>query len=172
MTDVGTLSGSGPGFARVLEAIPGLEERKGMRRLKRCVAVVVGIAGAAIVLGCGSKQPTPPLGLNEVQLTGWQAYIDLNCGGCHGENREGQRSGPALAGLAQHWSAEQLVSYLTDPNAMVKASPRLRRISEGYAIGMPAASAKAPGYATKARSEKLSALAEYLLVDMPQTAHE
>lgn len=172
MTDIGTLSGIGPGFARVFGAIPGLEERKGMRRLKRCVAVVVGVAGAAIVLGCGNQQPTPPPGLNEVQLTGWQAYFDLNCGGCHGDNREGQRSGPALAGLAQHWSGDQLVSYFTDPNAVLKTSPRLRRMTERYVVGMPSVSAKAPGYAAKARADKLRALAEYLLVDIPQTAHE
>lgn len=98
-------------------------------------------------------------------MAGWQAYIDLNCAGCHGDAREGRRSGPPLIGLSEHWSADQLVSYLTDPDAMVKANPRLAYKAERFAIGMPSASGKSPGYGGKARTEKLRALAEYILVD-------
>jgi len=76
-------------------------------------------------LGCGARKPTPPPGLNEVQLAGWQAYFDLNCASCHGDAREGLRSGPALIGLSKHWPADQFVYYLTDPDAVVKANPRL-----------------------------------------------
>jgi hypothetical protein len=126
----------------------------------------VAIVSGAVVSGCGRGQPTPPPGLNEVQLAGWQTYIDLNCGSCHGDHREGQRSGPALTGLAEHWSTDQLVGYLTDPDAVVRAVPRLRHKAEQYAIGMPAASGKSPGYADKARAERLRTLAEYLLVDI------
>jgi mono/diheme cytochrome c family protein len=122
----------------------------------------------AVVAGCGSPPPTPPPGLDEVQLAGWQAYIDLNCAACHGENREGQRSGPKLLGLDRHWDADKLVSYLTDPDAMVTTDKRLAYKAEQYAIGMPAASGKSPGYAAEAREEKLQALAEYLMVDVRQ----
>lgn len=118
--------------------------------------------------GCGAPQPTPPPGLDAVQLAGWQAYIDLNCASCHGDDREGQRSGPALIGLAKHWSVDGLVDYLTDPDAVVKANPRLSYKAEKYAIGMPSASAKSPGYGGKARDEKLRALAEYMLVDIKE----
>lgn len=99
-------------------------------------------------------------------MAGWQAYIDLNCGSCHGDAREGRRSGPPLIGLSEHWSADQIVSYLTDPDAVVKANPRLAYKAEKYAIGMPSASGKSPGYGGKARAEKLRALAEYILVDI------
>lgn len=122
----------------------------------------------AFALGCGAVQPTPPPGLDEVQLAGWQAYIDLNCASCHGDNREGQRSGPPLVGLSKHWTVDSLVDYLTDPDAVVKANPRLAYKAEKYAIGMPSASGKSPGYGGKARAEKLRALAEYMLVDLKE----
>lgn len=127
-----------------------------------CASVVGTVAFAA---GCGGRQPAPPAGLDEVQTAGWQAYVDLNCASCHGQAREGQRSGPALTDLTKNWTAEQLVAYLTDPDAVVEATPRLAYKAERYSIGMPSASAKSPGYAAKARAEKLEALAEYLLID-------
>lgn len=137
-----------------------------MKDPRRSSAFIMGFVGIALALGCGAPEPTPPAGLNEEQIAGWAAYMDLNCASCHGDAREGQRSGPALTGLGRHWTADQLVSYLTDPDAMVKANPRLAYKAEKYAIGMPAASAKSPGYGDKARAEKLRVLAEYLLVDI------
>jgi len=144
---------------------------RGWRRevvpLVRTLAVIVGVAGALTFgLGCGAQQPSPPPGLNEEQLAGWQVYVDLNCATCHGENREGKRSGPALTGLAAHWNAEQLTRYLLDPDAMIRANPRLAYKAEKYAIGMPKVSGKSPGYADKAQTEHLGVLAEYLLVDI------
>jgi hypothetical protein len=131
----------------------------------------IGLFGAASLLlvlaasGCGSGDPTPPPGLGESQLAGWQAYIDLNCGSCHGDQRQGQRSGPALLGLDRYWTNETLVEYLSDPDAVVSADPRLKYKAEKFSIGMPAASAKSPGYAAAARAEKLDRLADYLLID-------
>ena len=131
----------------------------------RAVLCAVVVGSVALTVGCSGRRPAPPAGLNEVQTAGWQAYVDLNCASCHGENRKGQRSGPELTGLAEHWTADRLVAYLTDPDAVVKATPRLAYKAERYSIGMPSASAKSPGYAAKARAEKLEALAEYLLID-------
>ena len=101
-----------------------------------------------------------------MQLAGWRAYVDLNCGSCHGENREGKRSGPALNGLAEIWTVEKIVSYLEDPDAMIKADPRLAYRAEKYAIGMPRVSGKTPGYGDKASEERLRALAAYLLIEL------
>jgi mono/diheme cytochrome c family protein len=138
-----------------------------MKRSVRIMPAVVGMcAHVALSLGCGARPPTPPPGLDEVQLAGWQAYVDLNCASCHGESREGKRSGPPLTGLAEHWSAEQLVRYLSDPDAVVKANPRLAYKAEQYAIAMPAVSGKSPGYAGKVNEATLASLAEYVLVDV------
>jgi mono/diheme cytochrome c family protein len=132
------------------------------------VSAIAGLCGLVVVVSsCGGRRPTPPPGLTEVQLAGWQAYIDLNCASCHGVDREGKRSGPALTGLGRYWTADKLVSYLTDPDAMVKADTRLAYKAEKFAIGMPGHSGKSPGYENKARAEKLRALAEYLLIDPP-----
>ena len=129
--------------------------------------VIVGMCAlVAFALACGPRQPTPPPGLNEGQLAGWRAYLDLNCASCHGESREGKRSGPPLTGLAEHWSAEQLARYLADPDAVVRATPRLAHKAEQYAIAMPAVSGKSPGYAGKVNEATLVSLAEYVLVDV------
>jgi hypothetical protein len=58
------------------------------------------------------------------------------------------------------------LSYFTDPNAMVRANPRLASKAEQYAIGMPKVSGKSPGYAGKADEVTLGALADYVLVDI------
>ena len=137
-----------------------------MRRSARAVVVALALGCVAIAAGCGGQGPQPPPGLDEAQLAGWRAYVDLNCGSCHGEAREGKRSGPPLRDLAEHWTAEQLVSYLVDPDAMVRANPRLAYKAEQYALGMPSVSGKTPGYAERAREETLRALAGYLLVDI------
>jgi len=142
-----------------------------MKRGNRSYGIVVGIAGVlSLALGCGDRAPTPPPGLNEAQLAGWQAYVDLNCANCHGESRKGKRSGPPLTGLAERWTADELVRYLSDPEAVVKANPLLAYKAERYAISMPAISGKAPGYADKATPETLAALAEYVLVDVSTSA--
>lgn len=138
-----------------------------MKRSVHIMPAVVGMCAlVAFALGCGARQPTPPPGLDEAQLAGWQAYLDLNCASCHGASREGKRSGPPLRGLAEHWSAEQLAGYLADPDAVVKANPRLAYKAEQYAIAMPAVSGKSPGYAGKVNEATLASLAEYMLVDV------
>ena len=119
-----------------------------------------------MVVGCAERQPEPPPGLNDAQLAGWQVYVDLDCATCHGQEREGKRSRPALTGLARNWSAEQLVSYFIDPDAMIASDKRLAYRAEKYAIGMPKVSGKTPGYSDKAAPEMLESLAEYLLVDL------
>jgi mono/diheme cytochrome c family protein len=137
-----------------------------MSRLARSLAMIVGIGCAVIAEGCGASRPTPPPGLNEVQLAGWRVYVDLDCAACHGESREGKRTAPPITDISENWTADQLVSYLTDPNAMVRSNPRLAYKAEKYAIGMPKVSGKAPGYAGKVSEDKLRELAEYLLVDI------
>ncbi|MEJ2483666.1 MAG: hypothetical protein P8049_11290, partial [Gemmatimonadota bacterium] len=73
---------------------------------------------------------------------------------------------PPLADLADHWDADKLVSYLTDPNAMLGKDPHLLRLAEKYSLRMPPVSAKAPGYSDTAREEQLDNLAQYLLVNI------
>jgi len=130
-----------------------------MRILLRCL-VVVGIGTVVLTTGgCGEAKPTPPPGLPDAYMAGWQVYADLNCASCHGDLREGKRSGPVLTGLETHWTRDQLVEYVKNPDAMIKSNPRLAYKAEKYPIAMP-------GYADKADEANLGALAGYLLYDL------
>jgi len=90
------------------------------------VAAVVGISLAA----CGASGPAP--GTPEA------LYVDLGCAKCHGVNREGQRSGPPLIALADHWQEQSLLEYMADPKAYMETNPRLKYMAENYPIMMPA----------------------------------
>ena len=121
--------------------------------------VVVGcIAALAALAGCGAGGEGPDSGLSAEARLGRQAYQALGCGSCHGDHREGKRSGPVLAGLAEHWTPESLATYLKDPPAMIKTTPRLAYKAEQYPIAMPS-------FGDKADEATLSALAAYLLID-------
>lgn len=107
------------------------------------VAAVVGVTLAA----CGASGPAP--GTPEA------LYADLGCAKCHGENREGQRSGPALKALADRWTEEGLLEYLNDPKAVMEHKPRLKYMAENYPIIMPAYS--------HTSEEDLRKLAQFIL---------
>ena len=92
----------------------------------------VFVVGALVCLGltaCGATGP--PEGSAEA------LYVDLGCAKCHGENREGQKSGPALIALADHWQEESLLEYMADPKAYTEKNPRLKYLAESYPIMMP-----------------------------------
>jgi cytochrome c553 len=128
----------------------------------RCAGPLVVVAGciaaAAMLVGCGAGEERPDPGLSAQAQRGWQAYQTLGCGSCHGDHREGKRSGPVLAGLADHWTQASLMTYLRDPPAMIKTTPRLAYKAEQYPIAMPT-------YGDKADEATLAALAAYLLTD-------
>jgi cytochrome c553 len=89
------------------------------------VATVVGITLAA----CGASGPAPG--------TPQALYVDLGCAKCHGDNREGQRSGPPLNTLAERWTEDSLLEYFADPKAVMETNPRLKYMAEDYPIVMP-----------------------------------
>jgi cytochrome c2 len=123
------------------------------------VAAVVGcLATFAVLAGCGAGEERLGPGMSAEAQRGRQAYQALGCGSCHGDRREGKRSGPVLAGLGDHWTPESLATYLKDPDAMVKTTPRLAYKAEQYPIAMPS-------FGDKADDATLAALAAYLLID-------
>ena len=65
-------------------------------------------------------------------------YVDLGCAKCHGEDRQGKKSGPPLIALADHWREESLLEYMADPKAYMESNPRLKYMAEGFPIMMPA----------------------------------
>ena len=95
--------------------------------MKHAIVVVACLAVAA-AFGCSRGEDHYIQG--QVDLTGappQEAYVGLNCASCHGAELEGQRTAPALKGLAER-----------DPQAVQAANPRLAYMAERYPIVMPA----------------------------------
>ena len=102
---------------------------------------VIVVACLAVVFAVGCKRGEDRYIQHQVDLTGvppQEAYVALKCASCHGAEREGQRTAPALTGLGERWSEDQLIAYLRDPAAVQAATPRLAYMAEQYAIDMPA----------------------------------
>jgi mono/diheme cytochrome c family protein len=94
---------------------------------------------------------------DEVRRAGAGLFATESCGACHGAERQGSATGPALTGLKRHWTEDTLVAFLHNPAAAVAADRRLEKLARRY----PAQMAGLPG----ASDEKLRALARYLLLD-------
>jgi cytochrome c553 len=90
---------------------------------------LVMAATLLVVAACGA--PAPKTGSPEA------LYISLGCAKCHGDNREGQRSGPPLDALEDRWQEESLLEYFSDPKAVMEGNPRLKYMAESFPIVMP-----------------------------------
>ena len=114
-------------------------------------------AGSVIViactLACGRSVVVDPA----TREAGAKVYRSESCAGCHGEERGGGRLAPPLRGLAGHWDAEELVSFLRDPTAFAADDGRIREMAARFPSKMPPAGTSDP--------EKLRALALFLLAD-------
>jgi len=97
---------------------------------RRAYGLVLSGALAVFALAaCGAPAPEP--GSPEA------LYVNLGCAKCHGDNKEGLRSGPPLDTLQDRWQEESLVEYFKDPKAVMEATPRLKYMAESYPIVMP-----------------------------------
>lgn len=54
------------------------------------------------------------------------------CHTCHGRAGEGTSLGPTLSDLSRHWTREDLVTYLADPEAFVARDARLKTLAGRY----------------------------------------
>ena len=117
----------------------------------RIVYVSFAVAAPAILLlaACGAPGPEP--GTPEA------FYVDLGCAKCHGDEREGLRSGPPLDNLQDRWREDSLVEYFRDPKAVTAATPRLKYMAENYPIVMPSF--------PNTSEDDLQALARYVLAE-------
>lgn len=98
----------------------------------RIVYASCAIAGTAVLILAACSGPGPEPGSPEA------LYLNLGCAKCHGEHRQGQRSGPPLDALEDRWQEESLLEYLNDPKAVMEDNPRLKYLAESYPIVMPA----------------------------------
>ncbi len=90
----------------------------------------LGAVTILVLAACGESGPPP--GTPEA------LYLDLGCAKCHGADRQGQKSGPPLIAIGDHWQEENLLEYLADPKGVMEKNPRLKYMAENYPIMMPA----------------------------------
>jgi mono/diheme cytochrome c family protein len=81
----------------------------------------------AMVLGACSLRTPPPPG-----ATGDLIYELQNCANCHAADGAGTSRGPALVGLAEHWTAERLAAFLEEPAVFLERDARLRALEEAH----------------------------------------
>jgi cytochrome c553 len=55
----------------------------------------------------------------------------LGCRNCHGQDLQGTRMAPSLAGLKQYWSKDQLTNYLRNPSSY-RDSERFKEYEQQY----------------------------------------
>lgn len=118
-------------------------------KMTRCVYASIAAGALALLTFAACGASGPPAGSPEA------LYIDLGCAKCHGDDRQGQRSGPALVKIADHWNESELLEYLKNPKSFVEANPRLSYLDEQYPIAMPAYAAT--------NEEDLKKLADFIL---------
>jgi cytochrome c2 len=104
--------------------------------------LVLGTAAVLAALACG-RSGVPP-GEAERVRRGREVYSFEGCTSCHGRERQGTRSAPALAALRRHWSADELTRYLRHPGAYPK-DRRMQRIAERFPAEMAGLPATDPG---------------------------
>ncbi|HPS77498.1 MAG TPA: c-type cytochrome [Thermoanaerobaculaceae bacterium] len=122
------------------------------RAILACLPVVACLA----LVACGLSEEEQGR-QDEVRREGVQLFAAESCGACHGAERQGSATGPALSGLGRHWTEDTLVAFLRAPATAVVSDSRLEKLARRY----PAQMAGLPG----ASEEKLRALARYLLLD-------
>lgn len=90
----------------------------------RLIGLVVLSLTALVATACGPSDPET-------------LYVDLGCPRCHGFQLEGNRYGPALKGLGEHWlSAQTMAVYLRDPEAIAGNDARLTAQDSEYELKM------------------------------------
>ena len=100
--------------------------------ITRSVYAVFAVGAVAVLTLAACGASGPKAGTPEA------LYDDLGCAKSHGDNREGQRSGPPLIKIIDHWDEASLLEYLKSPKTFVESNPRLSYLDEQYPIAMPA----------------------------------
>jgi hypothetical protein len=93
-------------------------------------------AAMALGLGCArapeSSSPSPAVLARATAL-----YDEWQCSTCHGADRRGTDSAPAIDVLGRHWNVDTLARYIRDPEPYRTADARLGEIAARYPMVMP-----------------------------------
>lgn len=100
-----------------------------MKHLSLLASVLLGLA--ALLAGACSG------GGDSQAKDGPTLFSRNGCVACHGHKLQGSSMAPALAGLAEHWTVEDMVAYLADPKGYAAQDPRLSEQGKSYRTVMP-----------------------------------
>jgi mono/diheme cytochrome c family protein len=116
--------------------------------MQRVVFSALTLAGVIVALSCssGSDESQAPATL----------FAAKGCAGCHGADRQGTATAPALENLQRHWDEASLAAYLRDPKAVRAKVPRLQYQNGEYPAEMPA---------IKGSDDEIAQLAKELLAE-------
>ena len=104
--------------------------------------MTLGSALVVLLVACG--RGGAPAGEAEGARRGREIYAFEGCGSCHGQQQQGTKNAPPLAGLRKHWTADELARYLRQPGSYPKDG-RLRRVAERFPAEMAGLPAAEPG---------------------------
>ena len=99
--------------------------------------------------GCGGKKQ------DANSSPGRVVFESQNCILCHGSDGTGKEGGPDLRAADRHFSKDQLITYLRDPEAYAKNDARLSHDRFDYPMMMPSFD--------QLNRKQLSDLADYVL---------
>lgn len=102
-----------------------------------------------------SMNTVPQSNMSSENISGKDLVARIGCYNCHGNDLAGTVKGPSLAGVNQHWSRDQLINYLRNPNSFMN-SERFQNYKEKYP------NVVMPSY-TNIDVKDLGKIAEYLL---------
>ena len=104
------------------------------RSIPRLLGASVALLGLTALLlpACGGPPPKDPS-----QMTGAELFL-ANCARCHGRAGEGSFLAPNIKGASEHWTVDQLVIYIRDPQKVIAEDERLRAQGQQYSQRMPA----------------------------------
>ncbi|MBN2081595.1 cytochrome c [bacterium] len=80
----------------------------------------------------GVELPAPDPNIDVPEL-----YRTKNCASCHGDNQEGTKLGPPLAGLDRYWEVKELEGFLQSPAYYLEGNKRLVDVGRTYNLLMP-----------------------------------
>ena len=84
----------------------------------------------ALPPGVEIPEPDPNIDVHKL-------YQARQCASCHGDNREGTKSGPPLKNLGQFWEIDDLEKFLQSPGYYLDGNKRLIEVGRKYNLLMP-----------------------------------
>jgi cytochrome c553 len=118
--------------------------------MERRLLTLTGLALSVIVASCSGSDDAAPAtdggaaqapAVEERPLSDavalYSGGTQPSCAFCHGAKGEGAMLGPALDGLGEDWTVDELAAFISDPPAYAADHARLTELAGRYQKPMP-----------------------------------